>query len=806
MAVLPYKPVSTLDTGMSSGVSTSGTGSPAAAGGLSALGNSARQASAIPGAPGGGQTQLRHKKTQNVLHLKGATRGLLRVVGHDEMVAAEKKSQEIGRVSDEQMIDLAGYIRQRFEKAVRHRRTVGIDDELIRDMRAYNGQYDPSKMQEIQKFGGSAVYSRMMAMKCRGATALLRNVYMNSDRPWTLEPSADPVIPKTLEFHIHQIVQAEVNKANFNGQRVPASAVKDRLVGLYDATKLMERRKAADEAKKSQRQMDDILEKGGFYTALSDFLNDLPIYKYALIKGPITRRKATLKWTRGGKMQQHEEAVFCFERVSPWDVWFSPGATDIENTEVFERQRLTTMDLYNLKGLPGYLDDNIEGIIQDYEARGFKEWIQIFDTERAYMEGRNNVLDDTYINAIEFHGYILGRYLKEYRIPGVTEDDKPYFVTAWMVDRRIFKVMLNPSPRVRVPYFITSFDKQPGTLYGNGIPALANDLTDVINAVLRALVNNISIASGPQVVYDEDLLSPSQDDGLYPWKKWKYTGDPANPNRKAVDFFQPQDNAGSLITVLDKFSTMLDDVSTIPRYLTGSGGTSGAGRTASGLSMLINNANKTLQNVADNIDNDVFNPLLHMLYDYVMLTDKDGMLRGDESIVVDGVRQAAKQEQDLSRQLEFLNLINNPQYQSLLGPGETGRVIQKIADSLGLEIKVKNPDDAIGAKPPGMAEPPPPPPPPPPPQVKINLTGQLPMSDAEKLAHLPPNPSVPAGATSDAATVPQHAAGGGGGYNPQGNQHASPNPAQAAPGAGGVPGLQPAPQVSPATGPNNQAA
>ena len=804
MAAIPYTPTSTLDTGGSSAVSTPGTGSPAAARGTSAgLQQSARQATAIPGAPGA------KAKPGKMLHLQGAGRGLLRVVGNDELVAAEKKSQELVKVDQSSLIDLAGHIRNRFEKAVRHRRTVGIDDELIRDMRAYNGQYDPTKMQEIQRFGGSAVYSRMMAMKCRGATALLRNVYMNSDRPWTLEPTADPVIPETMAFHIETMVHAEVLKANQAGQKVPQPIIKQRLAALYHAVKLSERRKAVEEAKEAQRKIDAILEKGKFYEALSDFLNDLPIYKYAVVKGPITRTHSTLKWSRGGKMEHHHEAAFFWERVSPWDIWFSPGAISIENTEVFERQRLSPLDLYNLKGLPGYRDDDIDAIIDDYENRGFKEWIQIFDTERAFMEGRNNVLDDSYINAIEFHGTILGKYLIEYGVPGATEPMKPYFVTAWMVDRRIFKIMLNPSPRVRVPYFITSFDKQPGTLYGNGIPAIANDLTDVINAVLRALVNNISISSGPQVSVNEDLISPNQDTGLYPWKQWKHISDPSNPNGKAVDFFQPNSNAQELIGVLDKFSVMLDDVSTIPRYLTGSGGSSGAGRTASGLSMLINNANKTLQNVADNIDSDVFGPMLHMLYDYVMLTDKDGMLRGDENIVVDGVRQASKQEQDLSRQLEFLNLINNPTYQDMLGEGEVGRILQKIADNIGMEIKVKNPDDAPGASPPGMPPPPKAPPPPPPPQVKISLSGQIPMAEAVKLSGQPPDPNAPAGASSEIVRL-EGAAGGGtggnGGYNPSGSNQPSPNPAHAAPGAGGQPGIIPAPQVTPATGPNNQQA
>jgi hypothetical protein len=755
------------------------------------LGSSARQGSAVPGT--GGAVSKPVKKKGSKLELRAQSpHGLLRVVTNDELVAAEKASQDLSAAPERVLSDLARHIRDRFEKAVRHRRTIGIDDELIRDMRAYNGQYDPQKMQEIQKFGGSGVYSRMMAMKCRGATALLRGVYMNSDRPWILEPTPDPVIPQTLKDHAHTLVNAEVTKANQAGQIVDQNAIKDRVEMLYWAIKLAERRKAEVEAKEAQRKIDDILEEGMFYKALSDFLNDLPIYKYAVIKGPIVRNDATLKWSRGGKIERHHEAKFFWNRVSPWDIWFSPGATDITNTETFERQRLTTMDLYNLKGLPGYRDEEIDEIIADYENRGYKEWIQIFDTERAYMEGRNNVLDDTYINAIEYHGYILGKYLKEYGVKGADEDTKPYFVTAWMVDRRIFKVMLNPSPRVRVPYYVTSFDKQPGTLYGNGIPSLANDLTDVINAVLRALVNNMSIASGPQVVYDEEMLSPNQDDGLYPWKKWKFVGDPANPNRKAVEFFSPQDNSQSLIQVLDKFSTMLDDVSTIPRYLTGSGGAAGAGRTASGLSMLINNANKTLQNVADNIDTDIFGPLLHELYDYIMLTDPTEMLRGDENIMVDGVRQAAKQEQDLSRQLEFLNLINNPNYQTMLGPGEVGRILQKIADNIGMEIKVKNPDDVPGAKPPGMPDPPPQPPPPPPPKVTIALKGDLPSQDAEKLAGLPPS-------------MPAPPAGGGGGFNPSGGT-ASVNPASAQPGAGGVPGLKPAPQVAAATGPNNQQA
>lgn len=734
-----------------------------------ALANSARAASANPGVYDGAAAPKSKKIDRSGEPMRHQGRGLLRVVTHSEMLEAESATKDLSGVSAEIATDLANYIRQRFEKAVRHRRVIAVDDELIRDMRAYQGQYDPGTLQAIEAQGGSAVYSRLMAMKCRGATALLRNVYMNSDRPWTLEPTAEPHIPEHIEDHINNLVHQEVMAVNQTGMTVPQDIVHDRLEQLYEATKLAERRKAEAEAKDAQRKIDDMLEEGNFYKALSEFLSDLPIYKYAVIKGPVTRKHTQLKWDHKRKLHAHETAKFMWERVSPWDVWFSPGATDIKNTEVFERQRMSVMDLYNLIGLPGYREEDIRAIIQAYEGRGFKEWIQIFDYERAQMEGRNNVLDDTFINAIEFHGNVLGRYLMEYNVPGVDDPLKPYFITAWMVDKRIFKVMLNPSPRMRVPYYVSSFDKIPGSLYGNGIPALANDLTDVINATLRALVNNVAISSGPQVFYDEELISPNQSDALYPWKRWKYTGDPLNPNRKPIDFFQPSCNAQELMAVIDKFSVMLDDVSTIPRYLTGSGQAGGAGRTASGLSMLINNANKTLQNVADNIDNDIFEPLLHQLYDFVMLTDATGMLRGDESIVVDGVRQAAKQEQDLTKQLQFLQLINNPSYQQVIGLDETARILQKVADNIGMEVKIKQPGDTPGAPPPGL------PPGVMPPPGWLNSFAQ---------------PAPMQGGPMPNATMPQA------GFNPTG-QNLTPPSAAAPQGAGGNPGVPPAPQVAP---------
>src|SRR4029079_5144260 len=89
--------------------------------------------------------------------------------------------------------------------------------------------------------------------------------------------------------------------------------------------------------------------------------------------------------------------------------------------------------------------------------------------------------------------------------PGQIQDElRDYFVQAWVIGSYTIKVQLAPSPRRRHPYYITSFEKVPGTPVGNGLPDILNDVQEAGNATLRAMINNLSIASGPQVVVNMD--------------------------------------------------------------------------------------------------------------------------------------------------------------------------------------------------------------------------------------------------------------------------------------------------------------
>jgi hypothetical protein len=180
---------------------------------------------------------------------------------------------------------------------------------------------------------------------------------------------------------------------------------------------------------------------------------------------------------------------------------------------------------------------------------------------------------------------------------------------------------------------------------------------------------------------------------MFPWKRWHVNFDPMLAGTaKPIDFFQPVSNAQELLAIYEKFSLMADDVSAIPRYMTGSDKVGGAGRTASGLAMLMGNAAKTLQNVAAAIDRDVMHPLLSSLYDMIMLT-LPGVFRGDESVAVKGVNYAVKREQDRMRQLEFLQLTINPVDSQIVGMQGRANVLRSVASNLGLDSEKVVPDD-----------------------------------------------------------------------------------------------------------------
>jgi hypothetical protein len=590
--------------------------------------------------------------------------------------------------------DLGSWIRNQWW-IFRNHRNLGnnpINQRLLRAQRMFEGKYDSEKLAQIQTFGGSEVYSRQVANKCRGATALLRDVYLGPERPWDIQPQPDPPIPPDVRANIIQLISTEVQTLQMAGQPIQSDQVHMRYVSLLHAAQAAARRNAMTQSDAAADKIDDILTNGGFYEAVGEFLQDLPLFPYAVLKGPVVRMVPKLTWIQGQPSMQLKPTMF-WERVNPFDVYWSPGASRLADAAILERKRYTRADLNDLIGVPGYNEAAVRAALDDY-AHGLREWLDAPDPEQAINEGREDpsLNRSQYIEGIEFHGCVQGETLLDQGVNPklVPDSDREYMIQSWVVGRHTLKTMINPSPRQRHPYYLTSFEKVPGTVAGHALPDILEDIQEVANAAYRSLVNNLSISSGPQVVINDEMVSPTESgDELYPWKRWHVQGDPLGNQREPISFFQPQSNVQELLLVINSMNTMADEQSAIPRYLTGESLSGGAGRTASGLSMLMNNAAKVLQTVAANIDTDVMEPVLEGLYDMIMLTDTSGILTGEEQIRVKGSEVQAQQDTERQKQLQFLQITANPIDAPIIGEIGRARLLRAVSKGMGM------PDDIV---------------------------------------------------------------------------------------------------------------
>lgn len=667
----------------------------------------------------------------------------LRVVGRDELRKQEVQLQDATRAkssapplgADPQVASgLAGFVLDQFSLMRRHRDDTasGWSMRLLRALRAFNGVYEQDVVDEIKKFGGSSVYARIIAQKCRGTTSLLRDVYIGPDRPWSLEPPSDPEVPQTIIQAISDLMQHEVagaiqahqqamqaNSAHMQGvqaahsfgaqsgqtaqqvhQELPPppepppplpdpSAIRDRFRSLLEGARDAAKRNAAEQSHVAEDKLEQLLAEGGFYTALAEFLVDLPLFPYAVIKGPTVRIKAQVRW-QGNKATAVDVPMLTWSRVSPFDIYWTPGVSDIADANVVERTRLTRAEINDMLDLPGFIVSEVRAVLDEYGRGGLVDnWDQT-DSERAVLENRENPRfnQSGLLACLEFQGTAQGQQLLDIGMdPTIIVDPlRDYFVNAWLIGRHIIKVQPSPSPRKRHQYYVTSFEKVPGTPVGNGLPDLLSDIQAVGNATLRALVNNLSIASGPQAVINDDRLADGENgEEMYPWKRWHVKSDPfGNNTEQAITFFNPASNSSELLNVYQAFTQMADEASAIPRFMTGSPPAGGLGRTASGLSMLMQNTSKILQTVAANVDRDVMQGILEHLMDMVLLTDQTGLLSGEEKVRVLGVQTAIQRETQRSRQIEFLQITANPIDAGIIGPHGRAEILRNVATTIGL--------------------------------------------------------------------------------------------------------------------------
>lgn len=625
---------------------------------------------------------------------------IMRVFSNDQLNKFDQEEQTRREAMERQnaplITSLAAYVRSCWEPARSAKEP--IEQRMIKAKRQRNGEYEPDKLAAIRASGGAEIFMPITEVKCRASESWIRDILLDGGAPpWELKPSPEPTLNPEEEAQLEQEFTESLLSLVQSTGVAPEISQTPALREMYEEEFRRRKLEAAQhKADLMKTRIEDQLAEGGWYQAFDDFVTDLSTYPTAFIKGPVIRKKTVLGWGQdeSGKVvpKVEDKLIPMFERVDPFRIYPEPGVENINDGYVFEHKPMSRSDLASLIGVPGFDDQAIRMVLNEGTSC---TWFGSYnELEKNELEAKHSIwLRNTAMyDCIEFWGKVSGKMLLEWGMDesAIRDTAKEYNACVWLVGNYVIKAMLNYDPLGNKPYHETSMFKVPGALWGRSIPEAIEGVQAMCNAAARSLANNMGIASGPQVEIDVSRLAPGEDiTQMFPWKIWQVTADKTGGSNQAIRFNQPDSNAQEFMQVFEWHSRAADEYSGVPSYVSGDISVTGAGRTSSGLSMLMGAAGKSIRQVVSYIDNDIVKPVITAQFIYNMRFDPDESIKGDAFVLPRGAVNLAVKETAEVRRIEFLNATANPIDFQVMGPEGRAAVLREVAKQLQMpEVEI----------------------------------------------------------------------------------------------------------------------
>jgi hypothetical protein len=647
-------------------------------------------------------------------------------LAQEESEKIRQEEEQKKKDEDNKLSTLAAYIKTTWDKNKVAKQTIA--SEMIESVRQRNMEYSPQKLADIKKIRSSEVYMGLTNTKCRSAEAWICDINSNpSQRPWDAECTPDPEIPKEMESEIQQKFYQEafyqlLMNSMTSGQATDIATIMEQAKSMAPEFEKRLKKliydKAMEAAKEMAKDIDDKLIEGGFYEALDQCTWDIVTLKAAFLKGPIPRMETvrTLKTNPSNGMfevQLERKVVLRYDRVAPFDMFPSPGSTGINKGDLIERKYFRPSELDSLISIPGYNEKEILAVLQENKEGKLKDWETDIDQERIEQEQQqkdtSTITDLETIPCLEWWGETTGQRLIDWGLKDksgkLIEPDRIYHAIAWLINTHVIKATINPDPRGDKPYSKASFEQYPNSFWGRGIPELIKDIQAICNACARAIVNNVGIASGPQVEANKDRFPADFDFTLWGWKVWMSTESQMGSDKPALQFYQPPMVVDKLINVYMTFSKLADEY-IVPAYSHGDPNVGGAGNTASGLSMLLGGSARMIKDVVKHMDMYLIGPTVErQFYWNIEHKPRRGVI-GDIRIVTKGSSYLAVKQEQAIRLMEFARNTVNPIDYPLQGPDGRRYVLKSAAQALNIDADKAFPEQLSGPLQPMQALPP----------------------------------------------------------------------------------------------------
>lgn len=570
-----------------------------------------------------------------------------------------------------------------------------VELEWLANFRQFLGQYDPEVLAKLSG-NRSKIFVGLTRTKVMAAFSRLVDLLFQPGQDfYGIEPTPIPELDPLEMQEIAKMATAEVMQAS--GAVAPTQVldiINERKDELTDEMRAEVRRRAKLASEEMTLLIRDELQEANAEQKIKEAIMEACIFGTGCVKGGTVRIERTKSWKRmlvngitAHAMMVKETVKPDIESVSIFDIYPDPYATSNNDLHgLFRRHVLTRRQFRELRDRDGFDSAAVDEILTDSPRGNYVEE----DHERIRREVANIKLitgPNNRFEVLEYWGSINGRDLLDcgVELPEGSDENDEFDANVWICAGRVIRATLNPIPDGRIPYNCFPYERNPHQFWGTGVPKMMRDSQATMNAATRIFIDNMAISSGPLVEVNTDFLEAGEDPrDLHPWKVFLRSG--GDPNAPAVRFNQPVANANGLTSIIELFRRFADETTSLPSYTHGDTAQS-LNKTATGMSILMGNANVALKSTLKNVDDFLIIPLISSLYHWNMEWSDNEKAKGDLKIVARGSTSLIQREVRSQRLLQFLSLISNPMDVALVKRKE---LLTEIAKSMDI-----NPDEVL---------------------------------------------------------------------------------------------------------------
>ena len=545
--------------------------------------------------------------------------------------------------------DIAGALLDKRREAIQFRKASGIEETWTLCEEAYVGiddmnraEYNAGKWVKPPTMTGGLTSSQSIRSQSEeprstafvrltgryvdaGAAKIGEILLQIDDKPFSFSPDPIPESTAGLE-DTSQVVdngtplyrdptpdEQSALQAGQSPARVP-------LITKDVAQEAIDKRK--DSAEKAEKRVYGWMLNGQYHREMRKVIFDASRLGVGVLKGPYPDMRKMTKMTteaNGARVVETRIEIVPVTRwVDPWNIFPDPacGENIRDGDYLFERVWVSEKQVRDLKGLPGYLDRQIDKVVKTKPSGQASDGANPNDRDRRHQ-----------YQMWHFHGAIKREeflHLNKDAAEDIPEDQEMVFAVVTMIDEIVIRGAINPLSRSgEIPYHSVPWQRRNGFWAGIGVAEQIFVPQRITNAATRALLNNAGISAGPQIIITKSSVTPANGEWrITPNKIWYAANDGVIDDvRKAFVSVEVTNVGDKLMNIINYGMKLAEESSSIPLVTQGQSGST-TPETYGATQLQNNNANQLLRSIGYAFDYYITEPLVKMHYEYLLLDPK----------------------------------------------------------------------------------------------------------------------------------------------------------------------------------------